>query len=50
MLNKVKLELDTFDINVEDLDLIDQVVGDIEKLLEVSFFQARTITFGWLKS
>ncbi|THU58110.1 hypothetical protein C4D60_Mb03t10730 [Musa balbisiana] len=34
MLNKVKLELDTFDINVEDLDLIDQVVGDIEKLLE----------------
>lgn len=39
MLNKVKLELDTFDINVEDLDLIDQVVRDIEKLLEVSFFQ-----------
>ncbi|CAL9111779.1 unnamed protein product [Musa textilis] len=39
MLNKVKLELDTFDINVEDLDLIDQVVGDIEKLLEVRFFQ-----------
>ncbi|RRT46214.1 hypothetical protein B296_00018936, partial [Ensete ventricosum] len=43
MLNKVKLDLDTFDINVEDLDLIDQVVGDVEKLLEVSFFQARTI-------
>ncbi|WOK95333.1 WASH complex subunit 7-like isoform X1 [Canna indica] len=39
MLNKVKLELDTFDITVEDIDLLDQVVGHFEKLLEVSFFQ-----------
>ncbi|XP_042465090.1 WASH complex subunit 4-like isoform X2 [Zingiber officinale] len=39
MLSKVKLEIDTFDITVEDIDLLDQVVVHFEKLLEVNFFK-----------
>lgn len=45
MLSKVKLEIDTFDISVEDLDLLDQVVVHFEKLLEVNFFQVSAICF-----
>lgn len=39
MLNKVKLEVDIFGITVEDLDFLDQVVSQVQKLLEVSLFQ-----------
>lgn len=45
MLSKVKLEIDTFDITVEDIDLLDQVVVHFEKLLEVNFFKVSAICF-----
>ncbi|MQL83966.1 hypothetical protein Taro_016453, partial [Colocasia esculenta] len=38
MLSKVKLELDTFDISVKDLDSLDQVVGRLEKLLDGNLY------------
>lgn len=47
MLNKVKLETHTFDIAVEDLDLLNQAVGRIEKLLGVGFFQVSAISYVW---
>ncbi|KAG1360736.1 putative WASH complex subunit 4 [Cocos nucifera] len=39
MLNKVKLEVDIFGITAEDLDFLDQVVSQLQKLLVVGLFQ-----------
>ncbi|KAJ4976152.1 hypothetical protein NE237_001258 [Protea cynaroides] len=39
MLNKVKVELDDFDIAFVDLDCLDQVIIHLEKLLDVGFFR-----------
>lgn len=39
MLNKVKTEANNFVMIIEDLDLLDQVVGNLEKLFEFGFFK-----------
>ncbi|XP_020112572.1 WASH complex subunit SWIP homolog isoform X5 [Ananas comosus] len=42
MLNKVKTEANNFVMIIEDLDLLDQVVGNLEKLFEFGFFKRLT--------
>lgn len=47
MLDNVKLELDTFDISVDDLEFLNQVVKHLEKLLRVGFFQVSIISLSF---
>ncbi|CAA6656278.1 unnamed protein product [Spirodela intermedia] len=39
MLSKVKLEIDTFNISVKDLDSLDEVVSHVENLFNAGLFQ-----------
>lgn len=39
MLNKVKLEVDIFGLTAGDLDFLDQVVSQLQKLLQPGLFQ-----------
>jgi hypothetical protein len=38
MMSKVKSEVDVFGMSVEDLDFLDQVVHNLQKLLDIGFF------------
>jgi hypothetical protein len=39
MLSKVKLEVETFGVSLEDLDFLDQVVENLQRLFALGFFQ-----------
>ncbi|KAJ3692471.1 hypothetical protein LUZ60_012821 [Juncus effusus] len=39
MLSKVKMEVETFNITLEEFDFIDQVIENLQKLFEIGFFQ-----------
>ncbi len=39
MLDKVKSEVDVFSMSFEDVDFLDQVVHNLQKLFDIGFFQ-----------
>uniref|UniRef100_A0A0D9WLI9 WASH complex subunit 4 N-terminal domain-containing protein n=1 Tax=Leersia perrieri TaxID=77586 RepID=A0A0D9WLI9_9ORYZ len=39
MLDKVKSEIDVFSMSLEDVDFLDQVVQNLQKLFDIGFFQ-----------
>lgn len=43
MLSKVKIEVETFGVALDDLDFLDQVVQNLERLFALGFFQVIVI-------
>lgn len=43
MLSKVKLEVETFGVALDDLDFLDQVVETLQRLFALGFFEVKVI-------
>lgn len=41
MLSKVKLEVETFGVALDDLDFLDQVVETLQRLFALGFFEVK---------